>query len=477
VAEATRVAPAGTRPWLRLFDGRFRIGFVLFGGMIALQSSQALDPTKIVYLIGGALSFVGASAAVWSARNSAAVRAAVPWLAASAGLAILIAISFVVARSNGTPIADWLRDAVAYALFASVPIFALDAQASMSRRLLIAMLVIAGVLGGLSWTVEWLHRREILQLPFTRLLFPSPQIPTALYMFAMAYAIRSGRGGWAWVLLGGILLGFFLVTGTRSSLLIVVGPVAMAAFAGWSRIRSSASWVAVHGGVAIAVVIAFQLAVSLGAGTFPGAIVSPGGDTSPSRPPGGGTTPIGSGGPRPEVIGDRFESIGDVVRNPAADPSYRERLAQYEAAWRLFASSPIVGVGPGHPLEWTRVSGVVRDTFTADTPLVLVAKFGLLGLLAFIPFVLAYADTLRRLRVRSSQSVVGLTLVGFAAAAIFGLPLGFLIEDKGTSLALILLLGLAFGEVGRRWALDPSSRDLVAESIAEDDTRRVASRI
>ena len=73
---------------------------------------------------------------------------AIPWLAASAAIAALIVVSFAVARLNGTPFPDWLRDIAGYALFASVPVFALDAQASASRRLLVAMLVVADVLGG-----------------------------------------------------------------------------------------------------------------------------------------------------------------------------------------------------------------------------------------------------------------------------------------------------------------------------------------
>lgn len=429
---------------------------VVFGGMIALQSSQGLDATKIVYLLGTALSFAGAVVAIWYARGGVAVRSAIAWLVASGTLVTLLAVSFVIARVNGTTTVDWLRDIASYALFASVPVFALDGQASASRRLLIAMLVVAGSLGGLSWAIEWLNRREILELPLSRLLFPSPQIPTVLYLFAMAFAIRAGPAGWRWAVLAGVILGFFLVTGTRSSLLILLGPVVMAAIAGRTRVPAAVGSGVVHVVVAIAVVVAFQIAVTL----------SSDGAAQITSPPDGGTGAVATATPGPGVIGDRFGGLGAVISNPGADPSLKERVAQYEAAWRLFASAPLFGVGPGHAIEWIRVSGEKWNAFTADTPLVLLAKFGLLGALAMLPLFWAYADTLRKLRPRAGQSVAGLAMVGYATTTIVALPLGFPIEDKGTSLGLILLLALAFGELSQQSEPDSPSPVDVASGVA-----------
>ena len=135
---------------LLVLDGRFRLAFVLFGAMLVLQSSPALDATKIAYLIGTAVCLVAALVAVWRARRTPDVRLGAPWLAVSAALAVVIALSFFVARANGTSITDWVRDIAAYALFAAVPVFALDVQSSPSRKLLMGMLVVAGLLGGLS---------------------------------------------------------------------------------------------------------------------------------------------------------------------------------------------------------------------------------------------------------------------------------------------------------------------------------------
>jgi hypothetical protein len=419
------------------FDGRFRLAFVLFGGMLALQSSPTLDATKIAYLVGTALCLAAALAALWGARRSLAVGRGAPWIAASAALAMLIAVSFLVARGNGTSITDWLRDVAAYGLFAAVPVLALDGQASTSRKVVVGMLVVAGLLGGFSWAIEWLGRRQILELPFSRLVFPSGQLPGLLYLFALAMALTASRRLVAWVMVAGLILSLFLVTGTRSSLLLLIGPLAMAALAGWARMRTSIWTIVSHGAVAATLVVAFQIALALPVALRPGPTTGEPGSSGSAAPS------------VPSVLGDRLGSIPGALQNPASDQSLRERVAQYRAAWALFISSPILGVGPGHSIDWVDSSGQPRTGFTADTPLVLPAKFGVVGILVLSGAAVAYGLTVRTALRRDRQSVVTLTLVGYGAWTVVSLPLGFPVEDKGASLALMLLLALAFIEGGR----------------------------
>ena len=412
-------------------SGPARIALVIFGGMAALQSSANLDLTKLGYLALVLACLAGALTAVWTRRRTAQVRVAGRWIAASAALAALLAISFLVARSNGTPFTDWVRDVAPYALFATVPIFALDTKAQHSRALIVGMLIAAGLLGGMSWAVEWLNRREILELPLDRVVFPSPQLPGVLYLFAVASALTAKRRGALWVGLAGVTLALFLVTGTRSSLLLPISALAMGVVAGRARIGNSLRVFASHGILAAALVLAFQLGVTL---TDDQGVEEPAG------------IPGASAGSAPDVLGDRYGSLPATIGNPVSDASIKERLAQYEAAWGLFLSSPIVGVGPGHSIDWVDVSGFPRSGFTADTPLVLPAKFGLLGILVFLGFGVAYAATVKTALLRDRRSAVTLTLVGFGFLAIVGIPLGFLVEDKGSSLALMLLLALAFAQ-------------------------------
>lgn len=428
--------PGGSAPRNRglSFDGRLRLAIVLFGGMVALQSSPTFDAAKIGYLAVTALCLIGASIAAWRARDALELRFWRPWIASSVALATLIALSLVIARANGIAITDWARDAAAYALFAAVPIFALDGGAFASRKLLVAMLLVAGLLGGLSLATEWLGRRDILELPFARIAFPSGQLPGMLYLFAMATSFTSGRGSARWPVLAGAILGLFLLTGTRSSLLLLVGTLAMALLAARARIPSTVRIFLLHGVVAVAVVVAFQVALAL-------PVVMRVGQPTPEPGSSGATATL-----TPSVLGDRFGSIFTLVGNPSSDGSIKERVAQYRAAWALFVSSPIVGVGPGHSIKWIDVSGYPRTGFTADTPLVMPAKFGLLGILVFLGPVLAYGSTVRASLRRDRRSAITLTLVGYGVWTLVSLGLGFPIEDKGVSLALILLLSLALAE-------------------------------
>lgn len=408
---------------------RLRLPFVVFGGMVAFQSSPDLDATKIAYLIGTIVCLLGALAAAWRIRRSPEVSLLAPWFGFAFALLVLIAVSFGVSRVSGTSTTDWFRDVAAYGLFAAVPVFALDGHASLSRRVLVGVLLVAGLLGGLSWAVEWLARRDILDLPFARLVFPSAQLPGLLYVFAVAMALTPGRRG-RWAILAGVVLALFLITGTRSSLLLLVGPVAMVVLAGRDRIRASLRPLASHAIVAAGAVLAFQLALSLAIALAPGG-------SQPDQPSSDPAATPGSG-----VLGDRFGTLPELVGSPGSDASIRERIAQYRAAWGLFASSPIVGVGPGHSIDWIDVSGYPRSGYTADTPLVLPAKFGLAGVMVFLGFAVAYGSVARTAVAGNRGSAISLTLVGYGVLMIIGLPLGFLVEDKGASLALILLLAL-----------------------------------
>ena len=410
-----------------------RMALVLFGGMVALQSSPAFDLTKIAYLVVTALCLAAAILETWKRRDSPSLRLAAPWLIASAGLAVLLVVALLVALSRGTPLLDSVRDLAPYALFAAAPILALDPDADRSRKAIIGMLVVAGVLGGLSWAVEWLGRREIVDLPLDRLAFPSPQLPGMLYLFALATALTPGPSRRMWNVLSGVTLALFLVTGTRSSLLLPLSALAMLAIAGRRNVPSSVTGFASHILVAAMLLLTFQYGPLVAAGLDIGGPAPESGDPN---------APTSSA---PDVIGDRYGTLPETIGNPTSDASIRERVAQYEAAWKLFLSSPIVGVGPGHAIEWVDVSGFARADFTADTPLILPAKFGLLGVLVFLGVAVVYAATTRRVLQRNRSSPVALTLVGYGVWFIASVPLGFLVEDKGASLALMLLLALAFG--------------------------------
>ena len=140
--------------------------------------------------------------------------------------------------------------------------------------------------------------------------------------------------------------------------------------------------------------------------------------------------------------------------------------------WRIPYSTNVERVAlaagqKGLSIDWVDVSGYPRTGFTADTPLVMPAKFGLVGVLAFLGAALAYGLTVRTALRRDRRSRITLTLVAYGVLTIVGLPLGFPIEDKGASLALMLLLALAFAESAAHRPPTAASLDEVHATVME----------
>src|SRR6266545_605186 len=84
---------------------------ILFGAMLALQSSQDFDTAKVVYMGVAALALVGSVSSVYQSRADSLVGFARPWLVASLVAAGIVGISLPVAIIHGTPVSTWIRDA------------------------------------------------------------------------------------------------------------------------------------------------------------------------------------------------------------------------------------------------------------------------------------------------------------------------------------------------------------------------------
>jgi hypothetical protein len=124
-------------------------------------------------------------------------------------------------------------------------------------------------------------------------------------------------------------------------------------------------------------------------------------------------------------------------------------VTQYRVAWDLFISSPVLGVGLGHPITWTRLDGTVRSDFTADTPLILPAKLGIGGILWVVLLAIAWVRFVRRLNRVAGVTLPGLAMAGWAATLAALSWAGFSPEDKGFSFAFMFLLSLGFIEIER----------------------------
>jgi hypothetical protein len=473
----------------RLLDGRILVLVVILGGLLTLQGSNNLEAPKVVYFLLAIAAVAGAvaSAPWWLPRMGTATTR--PWLIASASTVALLIVSLAVSRVHNTSFTSWLRDASAYALFAAAPILALACACRASRRWLVALLAVCGALASLSFAVEWISRRHLTSLPIDRIALPSETLAAALLALATALALAGASRRWWWAAMAGAVLGLFFITGSRSTLLLLAVPTGVAMFAGrpW---RGGAPVLMIELAMALAVFFAgeFGIAVANGNVSLPrigaAATAQPSNPTStptsPTSPTAAtsATTPVPTSPtaataattPAPDRLGQRISEIGTLITNPESDPSLQERLSQMKVAWQAFTSSPLLGVGPGYSFQWTNSGNKVVSTPTLDTPLIYLAKFGLLGL---VPLALFAAACLRLAfelwRQRERVRIEYLTVVGFAfVLVVLGIQ-SFPFEDKGASFALILVLALGVSGLIRQ---DPAGGLAAPLRVGEPEGKR-----
>lgn len=433
------------RPSIRGSNAR-ALGIATFvvGGLLVFQASDALDPTKLLYMLATIVALVAAGGRViYERREIRAKPMLTAWLTVSAAFGGLLAVSLPVAVSAGTPLTSWLRDATPYALFAFAPIFAVDGR-SLPRRFFATILVVGGTLAAASFAIEWMDLRGILQAPIERLILPTGILASTLIAYCAARAIID-RGAARWVLLGGVILGLFFLTGTRSTLLLVAVPCIVALLAPARRLRA----LGVAGGgtlvVAFLMPVVFSLVVfgvpeTIGQGGEAGPTAVPETTGDPGASP---STSVPHATAQPNPIGARIGSIGATIGNPTSDASFSERIVQTRAAWDTFRSRPVFGSGPGHSIEWVSASRGPMSGFTLDTPLLYLSKFGLVGLVPLGWLLVVCGATLRWNRRRGAQAAF-LALAGFATVVVIAGLLNSPFEDKGMSFATLLVLGVTF---------------------------------
>ena len=418
------------------WNGRTRLILFVFGGLLTLQSSDALSVPKLLYLV---ICCLVVGSAAWAVRDLRFDRSSPewPWLVSSALFVVLLAVSAPVALLDGTSPVSWLRDASTFGLFAAAPIVAFDARRASSSRDLNSLLTVAGLLASASFAVEWFARRSILVLPFDRIVLPTGQVASALFVVSVAWALRGRRFGWAGAAFAGLLLGVFLSTGTRTTLILVAAPLAMAAALGRPSWRRS---LAAGGLVAVATFATFMaITISIEAAT-----AVPGASAAVSGPVSGAAAPT----PPPQVIENRILSVGDLLRDPGSQGSFRERLSQTRVAADAFLARPLFGIGPGAEIAWVDDGGRAQQSYYLDTPLMFEAKFGLVGLAVLLAWAGCALVSLRRLVRRRGWTTGTLALLGYGALFAASSALGPPMDDKGASFALAFVLALAIGAVG-----------------------------
>lgn len=402
------LAPLGLLVGLLLAtDARFRLPFVVFGGLAALQSSAQLNAAKGAYFAGAAIAV---TAAYMTYRRAPREGGFDKLVAASGVFSLGVILSGAVAGLNGTTISEWARDSVAYLLAGSAPLLAVDAARSLSQRTLVILFSAAGSITAIAFAVEWIERRGFAELSISRVAFSSFLFAAALFCYTVARALARDERGARWMLLSGVVFSLLLVTGTRSTLLLLVSPLVLV-LGSKNRTATILRFALVVPAAALVAVIASQ-----------GVAGAVGIDT--------------------EIMTSRLSTVGAAVSAPGEDQSYAERLAQTRSAWEAFVDEPVFGVGPGSRFAWSTSFGPGKPTYRLDTAASFPAKFGLVGLALLLLVVFRYLAVVRGALARS---VPAQALMAFLATVLVWTLLGSPFEDKGFSFGLMFLLALTYG--------------------------------
>jgi O-antigen ligase len=401
-----------------VLSARVRFVAVVFGALLVFQSSEELTNAKLLYLYALGISFGAVLVRLPMLTRTPAFRDLVPMFRGSLILLALVAVSLPVSALNEVPQKDWLRDVAPYVMVACAPFFALDAQASLSDRALRRMLVAGGTIGALGFTAQWLTNRGIADLGFVPVGLPTILLAATVFAYGVSVLLHGNRRRLAWAVLTSLVLAMLLTTGTRTALVLLAAPLAIVFGSRHRLTQRSIKMVAAAPLLALLVFLSAQAVVRV---------------TNADR----------------EALAARTSllfSTGDRD----TDQSYLDRLAQTDAGWEAFRSSPLVGTGPGKPIVWESLFEGTQASPSVDSPVSLLAKFGLLGLLAALATIIGYIGTLRAFRARTGvPTVTYFALVGFGAVVAAWALLLNPYEDKGFAIGLMLLLA-----VGAREASD-----------------------
>jgi O-antigen ligase len=397
-----------------LLSAHARIIFVVFGMLLIFGTSEELTLPKLAYLAGLGVAAGGAIFNVQTVARTPAFHTLKPLVLSSFALVALVLVSFPVAEFQGTFLRDWLRDSAPYVMAAMAPLFALDAYASLSKRALERLLLGAGLLGALSFAVTWMERRGIGTLGLDVLGLPTILLGAALFAYAMSALIQGDKRRGLWLGAGVLTFALLISSGTRTSFILLAAPFAIA-FGSTRQL----------GRRSLRLAIALPLVMVLVAVAAQSVLKAADADEAIVR----------------ERISLLFES------GSQQDGSYIERVNATRTAWESFRSSPLVGIGPGAEFTYAAADGQVVITRNIDTPILLLARFGLVGLVWVVIFAVAYIAVIRRLARADPQPTVSrLALIGFGSILLANALLLVPFEDKGFSAAILLLFALALRE-------------------------------
>lgn len=440
-AAAALAVPAAVALVLVVRYSWARAAFFMLGAFLVFQTSAGLSAPKIFYFSVVALSVLVSLGRLRRLAHDPVLRALRPAYFGGLGIIVwqLVLVLPYSVGVRGVSVENWLRDGATYVLIGCAVIIALDAVGSTSRSLARGLVVMVGVIAAYSFATRWISARGLVETANNddgATLLSSVTALTLAVGLAFALALADGRLRWRWLVLGVLFVLAILVTGTRSGVvfgLVLVGIVGVS-----SKRRAPYRLVLAGAGVAVAAV---AVAVPLSAMFFNNA----------------------------EFLTQRLASIWTTVQNGVqSDQSGAIRSRAYEYCLQVWHQNLLFGRGEGWPFV-NPTTGVLGTDFSVDSPLVYLAKFGIIGCLVLGTFLVCVLVPLIRRGHGFDYAVENTAVRGCVAILIGFIPFGATLEDKGFSITIALAV-LLVGSALRMQSLHGS--DLLSSSRGRERTLR-----
>ncbi len=376
----------------------FRLIWLCSGGLALLDTTDELSAQKVAYLAGVLLCAAATFGHAFRLEGRGDRRSGIRGCLWASGIwsTWIVAVTMPQAVIAGTPISGWMRDAFTQVLLPVSVVIGLDSALRLSRARIRLIIVTYGLIAAVQFAVTWTSRRGLLGEESLLLLFGSKSLLVLPLCMGLVYGLSGNAFSLRWLSLAAVAVASVLITGTRSGLLYGAAFLAVLGRQSKGRVAPARLLLALGALGLIVLGIVFSVSPFLGGRSF---------------------------------LTHRFESLA-AFTGPASesDLSLGIRLRLTSEAYGLFEANPFLGAGVG----------VIRFV---DTPLLYLAKFGLLGAMVLLfAITLIFVSAARLAGPGTAERVIVVACaVTWTAILVSSAPT----EDKGFSLAVGLLVALA----------------------------------
>lgn len=350
------------------------------------------------------------------------------------GIMLVLLLAWVARiAGGGVGLDDWIRDSLNYILFPVATLIGADAGTSVSRAILGRLVVVIGVFGAITFMSTWLARRSGALFGAEQVGLASSFVPLTSIALCLAifFAGDRWRGGALIIGLGQMVL--LAVSGGRSVWIYCLAAL-IAAF--------------LSAGVPLGARIG-RATVALAAAGFGAAMVF-----SLSTAIGGGIA---------VTRFTRFRSLAEGgLDSIFSDASAIERIRAYEWTTLIWHNNVLFGRGLGFTFPSVTTGNVNAGIYTLDTPVIALAKFGIIGTLMILAALVILWWTLWS--ASRGDRVARCVLVTLTGAVIVLLPNGFPIENRGFDLLVCLAVAYVI-------AAGPAVARTSSASVAEQERK------